>query len=274
MKTGKHLLAAAAFSALLITSCSSPKDITYFQDLKPGSESVLTTAMPIKFQANDKVSIVVSTGDSRLNSMFNLPVARQQLGSSNTDGSLTSNSDSGVSPYTIDSRGDIQFPVLGRLHVAGMTREELAEYIRRELVSRDLVKNPIVTVDYLNLSVTVLGDVNRPGRYPIGREDFTILDAIGAAGDLNITGKRENIKVLREENGVQRIYELNLNDGYRLTQSPVYYLRQNDVVYVEPNSTKARTSTPNGNSVMTPGFWISIASFAVTIGVLVTNLTK
>ena len=222
---------------------------------------------PIKLQPNDKVTILVSTTDARLNSLYNLPVARVSLGDAGSGSSM--NGDGNVSPYTIDSQGNINFPVLGKLHIAGMTREELSEYIRRELISRDLAKNPIVTVDYLNLSVSVLGEVGGPGRYPITRDDFTILDALSAAGDLTIFGKRDNIRVLREENGVQKVYTLDISSGKDLTKSPVYYLQQNDVVYVEPNATKARTASPNGNSPLTPAFWMPVASFAMTVALLI-----
>lgn len=270
MKFKKLYLAGAVCMAILTASCTSSKQIAYFQDLKPGQENVITVnATPLRLQPNDKVSIIVSTTDSRLNSLYNLPVARTNLGSNSTDGSLGStSSDSNVAPYTIDSQGNINFPVLGKLHIAGMTREEVAEYIRRELISRDLAKNPIVTVEYLNLSVSVLGEVSHPGRFGINREDYTILDALSAAGDLTIYGKRDNIRVLREENGVQKVYTLDLSSGRNLTQSPVYYLQQNDVIYVEPNSTKARQSSPNGNSFLTPTFWISIASFAMTVALV------
>lgn len=274
MKIKFLYLAGAMAAVIMTTSCSSKKQITYFQDLKPGQESVIANLSPIKLQPNDKVSIVVSTGDSRLNSLFNLPVARTNISQENSNGKISSNGSESTSPYTLDSQGDINFPVLGKLHVAGMTREELGEYIRRELISRDLAKNPIVTVDYLNLSVTVLGEVGHPGRFAIDREDYTILDALSAAGDLTIFGQRDNIRVLREENGVQRVYDVNLNSGLNLTQSPVYYLQQNDVIYVEPNGTKARQSTPNGNSALTPSFWISIASFAASITTVIISVTK
>ncbi|MDE6392576.1 MAG: polysaccharide biosynthesis/export family protein [Muribaculaceae bacterium] len=274
MKIKSLYLAGAMAAVIMTTSCSSKKQITYFQDLKPGQESVIANLSPIKLQPNDKVSIVVSTGDSRLNSLFNLPVARTNISQENTNGKVSSGGSESTSPYTLDSQGDINFPVLGKLHVAGMTREELAEYIRRELISRDLAKNPIVTVEYLNLSVTVLGEVGHPGRFAIDREDYTILDALSAAGDLTIFGQRDNIRVLREENGVQRVYDVNLNSGLNLTQSPVYYLQQNDVIYVEPNGTKARQSTPNGNSALTPSFWISIASFAASITTVIISVTK
>lgn len=271
MKLRNFYLAALLVGGMFATSCSSTKEIAYFQDLKPGQQNVIPiNTSPLRLRPNDKITIIVSTTDARLNSLYNLPVATTRLGGSSADGSLVQNTGEGnVAPYTIDSQGNINFPVLGKLHIAGMTREEVAEYIRRELISRDLAKNPIVTVDYLNLSVSVMGEVNNPGRYAISREDYTILDALSAAGDLSIYGKRNNIMVLREENGVQKVYEVDLSSGKDLTRSPVYYLQQNDVIYVEPNSTKARTSTPNGNSVLTPTFWISIASFALTIALLI-----
>ena len=271
MRFNKLYLAAATSLAIFASSCSSTKEISYFQDLTPGMETVLPDASPIKLQPNDKVTIIVSTSDTRLNALYNLPVANNRLGQISKDGIIGSSSyNSGeIAPYTIDSHGDINFPVLGKLHVAGMNREELAEYIRRELISRDLAKNPIVTVEYLNLSVSVMGEVTRPGRYAISREDYTILDALSSAGDLTIFGKRNNVRVLREENGVQKVYSVDLNSGRDLTKSPVYYLQQNDVIYVEPNATKARQSTPNGNAVLTPTFWISIASFLTTIAVLI-----
>lgn len=276
MKLRKLYLYGAFALAMLATSCSAPKEIAYFQDLKPGDETIVPiNTSPLRLQPNDKISILVSTTDARLNALYNLPVAQTRLGNANSDGSLqTNSSDGSITPYTIDSQGNINFPVLGKLHIAGMTREEVAEYIRRELISRDLAKNPIVTVDYLNLSVSVMGEVNHPGRFAISREDYTILDALSAAGDLTIYGKRNNIIVLREENGAQKVYAVDLSSGKDLVKSPVYYLQQNDVVYVEPNDTKARTSTPNGNTLLTPSFWISIGSFAMTVALFVITLTK
>lgn len=271
MKLKQIYLATALCVSMLATSCSSTKDISYFQDLTPGMENVIPNPSPVKLQPNDKVTIIVSTSDNRLNALYNLPVANNRLGNVTSTGvsGQTSSGDGGIAPYTIDRQGNINFPVLGRLHIAGMTREELAEYIRRELISRDLAKNPIVTVEYLNLSISVMGEVKSPGRYAINREDYTILDALSAAGDLTIYGKRNNIRVLREENGVQKVYNVDLSSGRDLTKSPVYYLQQNDVIYVEPNATKARQATPNGNSMLTPTFWISIASFLMTVTLLI-----
>ena len=171
--------------------------------------------------------------------------------------------------YTVDSKGDIDFPVLGKLHVQDMTREEVAVYIKKELQSHDLIKDPVVTVEFMNLSVNVMGEVNRPGRYNIDKDHLTILDALSQAGDLTIYGKREKVLVLRNENGKQRVYGINLCSADHLYSSPVYYLQQNDVVYVEPNDTKARQSTVNGNNVRSTSFWISLASLLTTISVLI-----
>lgn len=270
MRLSKFKFILPAVAALLLGSCSSHKEITYFQELQPGMETAITQSTPVKFRPNDKLLIMVSTGDPRLNALFNLPVSRISIGSDIKNTSAISQAGGEQSmPYTVDKKGDIQFPQLGTLHVEGLDRQQVAELIRREIVSRDLAKNPIVTVDFLNLSVTVMGEVAHPARVGIDREDFTILDALAAAGDLTIFGRRDNIRVLRDENGVQKVYAVNLNTGADLAKSPVYYLRQNDVIYVEPNATKARTSTANGNSWLTPTFWISIASFLASISMLI-----
>lgn len=174
-----------------------------------------------------------------------------------------------MSGYTVDSKGDIDFPVLGMLHVQGMTREEMAAYIKKELQSHDLIKDPVVTVEFMNLSVDVMGEVNRPGRYNIDKDHLTILDALSQAGDLTIYGKREKVLVLRTEEGKQRVYGINLCSADHLYSSPAYYLQQNDVVYVEPNDTKARQSTVNGNNVRSTSFWISLASLLTSIAVLI-----
>lgn len=268
------MLYAAAGITLILSSCSTPKDVTYFQDVQPGLEIPVVTETPITLEPNDKISIIVSTSDPRLNALFNLPIGTTRL-SGDTQSSQPSNSSNGeVAPYTINKAGDINFPVLGRLHIEGMTRDQVSEYIRRELISRDLAKNPIVTVEYLNLAVSVMGEVNSPGRYGISREDFTIIDALSAAGDLTIYGQRENIKVIREENGKQKAYYINLNSGRDIAQSPVYYLKQGDVIYVEPNYTKKRTKTPNGNLWSTPSIWITLLSTAISVATLVITLTN
>lgn len=257
-----------------LVACSTPARITYFQDLRPGeSEQQVVAATEIKVRPGDKLSIIVNSRDPQLSQLFNLAYASRQIGqntSSTLGGSGSSGSSSqGISGYTVGEQGDIDFPVLGKLKIAGMIREEIAAFIKGRLIDENLVKDPVVTVEYMNLCVSVLGEVNSPGRYNIDRDKVTLLDAISMAGDLTIYGKREKVLVLREEEGVQHVYGVNLCSAEHLYASPVYYLRQNDVVYVEPNNVRARQATVNGNNVRSTSFWISLASLLTTIAVLV-----
>lgn len=276
----RHFLSVAAFSGLLLAaaSCSTPKDITYFQDVTHGEMIQPLERNDIKVRPEDKLSIVVSTQDPALSSMFNLVTTQNRIGSGSSGGTLGGSSAGGsgqTSLYTVDADGDINFPVLGRLHVAGMNRTQLAKYIETEIKSRELVKDPIVTVDYANTGISVLGEVKSPGRVEFNKDHLTIVEAIAMAGDIAPDGMRQNVTVMREgENGRQTVYKVDLTDMKLLAQSPVYYMQQNDVIYVEPNDKAKRNTTPNGNSPFTPAFWFSIASFAMTIGTLVISLTK
>lgn len=263
MKFCKIIIVVA--SALLLGSCATPKKISYFQDLRSGERDLTQTALAeIRIQPKDKLSILVNSQDLRLTNLFNLPVVSQQIGQE-----TSSNTNRGLSGYTVDSNGDIDFPVLGKIHIWGMTREEVAAHIKQELQSNDLIKDPVVTVEFMNLNIKVLGEVNNPGRFSIDRDNMTLLDALSLAGDLTIYGNRENVTVLRDDGGRQRVYKVDLCSAGELYHSPAYYLQQNDVVYVEPNATKARQSTVNGNNVRSTSFWISLASLLTTIGVLV-----
>ena len=252
---------------LAAVSCSTPKEISYFQDLQPGvTELTITDPVEIKVRPKDKLSILVNAQDPKLTNMFNLPIVSQQIGQESMGSSGTSR---GVSGYAVDTDGYINFPVLGKIRVEGMTREQIAEYLTGQLKEKELIKDPVVTVEFINLGVSVLGEVNNPGRIKIERDNMTILDAISEAGDLTIYGKREKVLVLRQENGRQRVYGVNLCSAEHIYSSPVYYLQQNDVVYVEPNDTKSRQSTVNGNTVRSTSFWISLASLITSIAVLI-----
>lgn len=269
----RSLSLQAAFFLLAVWatfSCSAPSRVTYFQDLRPGeSEQKVIAATEIKVRPGDKLSIIVNSRDPQLTQLFNLPYVGQQIGQGSVTANATSGNSQGVSGYTVDEKGMIDFPVLGKIEIAGKNREEIAVFIKEELLSKNLVKDPVVTVEYMNLCISVLGEVAKPGRYSIDRDKVTVLDAISMAGDLTIYGKREKVLVLREEEGVQHVYGINLCSAEHLYTSPVYYLRQNDVVYVEPNSVRARQATVNGNNVRSTSFWISLASLLTTVAVLV-----
>ncbi len=253
---------ASLLVCLMLSACSSSKKVLYFQDLTPGeTQSQITSSWDIRIRPNDKIAIYVNSKDPLLMSLFNLPTVSRSIGSS----SGVSSTSQGVASYTVDREGNIDFPVLGTIHVEGLTREEIVSYIKNELISKNLVKDPVVTVEFVNLAVSVLGEVVKPGRYSIDKDRVTILDALSMAGDLTIFGKRDKVMVLREESGVQKVYGVNLLSAEQVYSSPVYYLQQNDVVYVEPNGTKARESTVNGNNIRSASFWISLASLITSV---------
>ena len=266
-----YSLLLSVMGAGVLSSCGTSKDVVYFQDLKPGeSEIIMPEVKAITVQPEDKISIIVNSRDPQLTDLFNLPYVSRQLGQSLRNG-LSTGTNNGVSGYTVDAEGDIDFPVLGKVHVAGMIREEIAEHIKNELVTKNLVKDPVVTVEFMNLCVSVMGEVNNPGRFAIDRDRITILDALSMAGDLTIYGNRQKVMVLRQEDGQQRVYGVNLTSGEHVYTSPAYYLQQNDVVYVEPNDVRARQSTVNGNNVRSTSFWISLASLLTSVAILIFN---
>lgn len=260
----------AAAATVALTSCHAPKDVVYFQDMTQGNRIEVAAQQTVKVRPDDRLSILVNSKDPQLAALFNLPVMSQRINANmgHGDGTPNLDSSSGTATYVVDSYGDIQFPVLGTIHIAGMTRQEVAEYIRHELISRNLVKDPTVTVDFLNHGVTVLGEVKNPGRLGFDRDRFTLIDAIGEAGDLTIKGMRDNVLVLRNEDGRQVSYRVDLTDSSSLLQSPVYYLQQDDIIYVTPNNARRREAGAAGNVWQNPSFWMSVASFLVSVAVL------
>ena len=258
MKFSKLVLSGVLGIALLsATSCGTPKNVAYFQDLNNNPDTVITLQnRVITVKPTDKIYIGVKSKDPQISQLFNLT-------GGTSSGATNMLQDAYY--YTVDSKGDIDFPVVGKIQVAGLTREEIAEKVKKSLVDASLVKDPTVTVGLSNLHYSMMGEVAKPGQYAIEEEKVTILDAISKAGDLTIQGKRNDVMVLRQENGHQKIYKIDLCSGRDIFSSPAYYLQQNDVVYVTPNDTKKRSSTLNGNTVQSTGFWMSISSLIVTI---------
>lgn len=249
---------------LFLSSCNSSKNVTYFQDI-PLEQNISTVkSSDIKVMPKDLISIVVSSKNPELAALFNLPKVSYQAGSA-TSNESTANQ---ILGYTVDSGGNIDFPVLGSIYVAGLSREQLASVIKERLVKENLVNDAVITVDFLNLKISVLGEVKNPGKYSIDRDQITLLEAISMAGDLTIYGKRNGIMVIREADGNRITYKMDLRSSETFS-SPAYYLRQNDVIYVEPNNTRAGQSTINENNVKSVSLWMSIASFATTLAVLI-----
>ena len=201
-KLDKYLLVLTFLCFL--ASCSSSKRIAYFQDLKPGESELFTSLSPhyIKVLPGDKITILINSREPQLAELFNLAITAKAIG--------TTSNNSGILSYTVDLEGYIEFPVLGAINVNGKTRKEIASLIKEELISRELLKDPVVTVEFANLCISVLGEVKTPGRYRIDRDKVTLLDAIGMAGDLTIYGKRDKVFVLRENGGTRYSYSVNL----------------------------------------------------------------
>ena len=254
-------MALSAVIVFAFSSCTTPQ-VAYFADVTHGLTDTVQYKLDIRLRPEDKVSIVVKSMDPQLSELFNLTIASQRVGSEST-------SNSRMSVYTVDSKGQIDFPVLGQLKIAGMTREEVARMIKERLISQNLIKDPVVTVEYANLGFNVLGEVNKPGRYQFNRDHVTLLDALSMAGDLTIQGERETVMVIREDGDTRTAYKVNLKSGSDLLASPVYYLQQNDVIYVEPNEYRSRQTTVNGNRIRSSSFWMSLASLAISVVLLV-----
>lgn len=258
--------------AMTVTGCSVPKEVTYFQDTDNATIIENVERNPIKVRPGDKLSIVVKTDRSDLSDLFNLPAYSSRIGnggSTNGTGaemrSYSGPSQEGIASYTVNEAGDIDFPQLGSIHVAGMTRGELAGYIKGEIEGRDLAKNPTVLVEFLSSGVNVMGEVMKPGRYDINKDYLTILDAISLAGDLTITGERKNVKVLREQDGKINTYVVDLTNAAEMAKSPAYYMQQGDIIYVEPNTMRKRSTTVNGNNALSVSFWVSVASLLTSV---------
>lgn len=261
----KNISMVWTLALLLLCSCAAP-NVSYFNDLENGQTEKLLNTMDIRLRPDDKISIVVKSKDPLLADLFNLPVYSHRVGYSQA---VLTNTSQQMSVYTVDKDGEIDFPVLGTIKVSGMRRDEVAELIKSELINKNLIKDPVLTVEYANLGFNVMGEVSKPGRYIFDRDHLTILDAISMAGDLTIQGRRDNILVMREAGDSRTIYRVNLQNGKELMQSPAFYLQQNDVIYVEPNAYRSRQTTVNGNNVLSASFWISVASLLTSVAVLI-----
>ena len=246
-------------------SCSTYKKINYIQDAQLDTALTMIANQGILIQPMDMISIVVSSRDPELARIYNLPVVTYQAGSE----SSVSNFNQRLIGYSVDNDGNIQFPELGTIHVAGLNRWQLAELIREKLSS--LVKDAVVTVQFMNFKISVTGEVTSPGVFDISGDKITIFEAISLARNLTIYGRRDGVYVIREQNGSRTIYQVDLRT-VDMFNSPAYYLQQNDVVYVEPNKVRAGQSTINENNLKSVSLWVSIGSFLSTLATLFISL--
>lgn len=241
------------FSALLIilgSSCASKQDIVYFDGIGDFETLVDKNSFTPKFKVDDLVSIYVSTIDPEASASFNLFRGASEM-SSNAE----------QVDYLIDKEGEIDFPVVGKIKISGLSAEEVRELLRKKLTP--YLKNPIINIRLKNFTVTVLGEVRNPGTYPVNGERISIMEALGYAGDLTLKGVRTNVMVTRDFDGTKVVRRIDLTSKEALN-SPVYYLTQNDVVYVEPNQSAVSSSSLDNRANIA----VSIVSTLVTAGLI------
>lgn len=262
-----HKAAAALLTMTMLASCAQVKNIAYFQDKAIDHPEEIDKHGGIVIQPKDMISIVVSSRNPELATMFNLPVVSYQAGSE----VVTSTAQQRLMGYVVDNDGYIDFPVLGPIQVAGMTRWELSEKIKDTLLKEGYLNDAVVTVEFMNFKVSVLGEVNNPGTYTIEGDKVTVLQALSLAGDLTIFGKRENVTVIRELDGERVFYNIDLC-SVDMFKSPAYNLLQNDIVYVEPSEIKARQSTLDDKGLRMTSIMISSGSLLVSVATLLATL--
>lgn len=255
-RTVYYILYATAVM-LSAASCSTWKDFSYLQDADNFENLDIYNLPEIRVRKGDVIDIFVSSRNPESSQPFNLTASANTSSTSvGAGGNLR------ILGYQVDEFGDIEFPQLGIIHCEGMTKCELSNFIKSELIKNDYLKDPIVTIEFENLNVTVLGEVNNPGSYPMKNDHTTLLEAIGMAGDLSVYGRRDKVAVIREIDGKRTIVYHDLRSK-ELFNSPRYYLQQNDIVYVEPN--KYKSSQSNVSIWTQPGLWLSGLSSVMSI---------
>ena len=265
MKKLTHFLLAAV-AVVLLASCSTPKNVAYIQNSDSIDYSKSEFLYDARIMPKDILTITVNTVNPEASEPFNLLIHNTLNASrsiATTGGSLQT--------YLVDNNGCIDFPVVGTLQVGGLTKS-MCEKLIHDKIQRymNAEENPIVTVRMSNYKISVIGEVNRPGMFNVGNEKINIFEALAQAGDLSIYGVRDRVKLIRENaKGRKEIHTINLNDA-NIVNSPYYYLQQNDVVYVEPNSVKAKNSAIGTSTTI----WISVTGALVSLASLIVNILR
>lgn len=237
---------------MLLFSCASRKDVVYYQNIDDSPSQEKLNSYEIKIQPDDLLMIVVSAQDPEIVVPFNLAL---------TSGSGTSS----AQQYLVDNDGNIEFPILGSLKVGGLSRSAVLNMLKEKISV--FVVNPIINLSITNFKISVQGEVNGPGTFPVASNRVTIIEALTMAGDLSINGKRDNILIIRELDGLRSYNRVDITKS-DFINSPFYYLAQNDVVYVEPNKSKIAKASALGPNV---GVVFSVITLLITVVTLITR---
>jgi polysaccharide export outer membrane protein len=265
----KHikLLFGLLVVSMMITGCGSSKNVAYFQNSDSVNLDMSKVLYDARIMPKDMLSITVNTTDPEASIPFNLTVATPQTVSLRTQSTTTA----ALQTYLVDNEGNIDFPLVGTLHLGGLTKGEAERLVLEKIKPyMSATENPIVTVRMINYKISVIGEVARPGMFTVANEKISILEALAQAGDLTIYGVRDRVKLIREDaTGKKEIHVLNLNDA-NIINSPYYYLQQNDIVYVEPNKVKSQNSSVGSMTTL----WFSATSILISLTSLLYNILK
>ena len=253
---------------LLFFSCKPTKELVYYQNIDGLAGIEKSNSYEIKIQPDDLLMIIVSADDRESAIPFNLSSVSVPLAMNvNSGGMINAMGQETMQSYLVDAAGTIDFPVLGKLQVGGLARSDLMQLLETKITK--YIKNPIINIRLMNFKVSVQGEVTLPGTYPVNSDRVTLIEAISMAKDLTIYGKRNNILVIREVNGVKSSNRVDITKA-DFINSPFYYLAQNDVVYVEPNKTRINGAAVGANT----GVIISITSLVITLITLIVTTSK
>ena len=261
----KHL-GIFILGALLLASCATNKRAAYIQQVQTDIPTAIEQDYQIRIKPLDRLTVTINSKDPELAAPFN---AASSYNSLNGLSPYSSSSNGNLQILTVDKEGKIQLPIIGEIDCDGLTRNELAKKIENTIRENGMVHDPIVIIQFADVKFSVLGEVARPGQFSITKDRISLFDALAMAGDLTIYGQRENVALIREENGMRTVHYFDLKNPDILT-SPYFYLQQDDVVYVTPNKYKAQAGEINQNR----SFYISLVSVAVSVATLLVTITR
>ena len=261
----KHL-GIFILGALLLASCATNKRAAYIQQVQTDIPTDIEQDYQIRIKPLDRLTVTINSKDPELAAPFN---AASSYNSLNGLSSYSSSSNGNLQILIVDKEGKIQLPIIGEIDCDGLTRNELAKKIENTIRENGMVHDPIVIIQFADVKFSVLGEVARPGQFSITKDRISLFDALAMAGDLTIYGQRENVALIREENGMRTVHYFDLKKPDILA-SPYFYLQQDDVVYVTPNKYKAQAGEINQNR----SFYISLVSVAVSVATLLVTITR
>lgn len=254
----KTSIVVTLLAILLFSSCGTTQEVTYFQDESLADYEPLDFNTDVVYKTNDKISIIVSSLDPEAARPFNLPTISEGQSAIVTQGSTK------MQTYLVDKFGNIEFPVLGQIKIGGLGRTEATELLKERL--KEYLKNPIINIRLINFTVTVLGEVRNPGTFVLEDEKISLSEALGYAGDLTIYGRRDNVLLIRDNNGKKQYAKFDLT-SISVLNNQSYYLAQDDVIYISPNKARARSASYNQNTAVV----ISALAVLVSLTAIIIN---